>query len=195
MDWWPLQVEEKLKTFHMQRNVLSIEQSCVLWGTCVIVPTKLRKIVTWTTHGQLFCGGWCTFQMDGSFQDDKNNLSSPHHKTEETAAYGLPEDIVTDNAITFISKEFQTFVTKNVIQHSTSAPRHPSTDGFAERVVCTLKEGLKKLRNSELDLEDKLSMFLLQYCIEPTCATGHLQLTSPWSDMFELEWTLSSLIA
>lgn len=60
------------------------------------------------------------------------------------ASYGLPEQIVTDNATTFISEEFQTFVKQNGILHTTSAPGHPATNGLAERHVQTFKVGLKK---------------------------------------------------
>lgn len=88
------------------------------------------------------------------------------------SAYGLPEHLVTDNATAFMSKEFQTFMSRNGILHFTSAPRHPFTNGLAERGVCTLKEGLKKLSGMGLDVEDKLSLFLLQYCTTPTCVTG-----------------------
>ena len=55
------------------------------------------------------------------------------------ASYGLPEQIVTDNAPTFTSEEFQTFVTQNGILHTTSAPGHRAKNGMAERYVKTFK--------------------------------------------------------
>ncbi len=38
------------------------------------------------------------------------------------SAYGLPEQIVTHNATTFTSDEFQRFVKRNGILHTTAAP-------------------------------------------------------------------------
>jgi len=84
------------------------------------------------------------------------------------ASYGLPEQIVTDNAPTFTSEEFQTFVTQNGILHTTSAPWHPATNGMAERYVQTFKLGMKKLASLPCSIEKK-------NCRCFCCSTGPLQ--------------------
>lgn len=61
------------------------------------------------------------------------------------ASYGVPEQIVSDNATTFMSDEYQQFVKRNGILHTTGAPRHPATNGLAKRYVKTFKAGMKKL--------------------------------------------------
>lgn len=53
--------------------------------------------------------------------------------------FGIPRMLVTDNGRTFISREFQDFLTTNGIVHKRSAPYHPATNGLAERFVQTLK--------------------------------------------------------
>ncbi|CAL9686186.1 unnamed protein product [Knipowitschia caucasica] len=88
------------------------------------------------------------------------------------ASYGLPEQIVTDNATTFMSEEFQLFMKRNGILHTTGAPRHPATNGLAERYVATFKAGMKKLDGEDLNVEDKVSHFLLRYRRTPNSATG-----------------------
>ncbi len=95
------------------------------------------------------------------------------------SAYGLPEQIVTDNATTFTSEEFQRFVKQNGILHTTAAPRHPATNGLAERYVQTFKMGMKKLNNEQMCIDDKISLFLLRNRTTPNCTTGQ----SP-SDLF-----------
>lgn len=85
------------------------------------------------------------------------------------ASYRLPEQIVTDNATTFTSEVFQTFVGQNGILHTTSAPGHPATNGLAERYVQTFRSGMKKLANTTMNVDDKLSLFLLQYRTTPNC--------------------------
>jgi len=50
MEGWPNQVEEMLKVFFTKSNYLSTEQGYVLWGTRVIVPSKMRKAVLKEIH-------------------------------------------------------------------------------------------------------------------------------------------------
>ena len=60
------------------------------------------------------------------------------------AQFGLPEVIVTDNGTCFVSHELEDFLKTNGIEHLTSAPYHPSSNGLAERAVQIVKKGLKK---------------------------------------------------
>ena len=50
MAGWPDQVEDTLKGFFTNRSELSTEQGCVLWGTRVIIPSKMRKAVLKEIH-------------------------------------------------------------------------------------------------------------------------------------------------
>ena len=59
------------------------------------------------------------------------------------SAYGLPEQIVTDNGPQFISEEFRTFLRRNGVKHIRSAPYHPASNGGVERFVQTLKQSLR----------------------------------------------------
>ena len=55
------------------------------------------------------------------------------------AAYGLPEEIVSDNGPQFISDEFAVFVKQTL-----TPPYHPASNGAAERTVQLLKQALCK---------------------------------------------------
>ncbi|KAJ8351825.1 hypothetical protein SKAU_G00233010 [Synaphobranchus kaupii] len=59
------------------------------------------------------------------------------------ATHGLPDMLVTDNATTFTSEDFQKFARLNGFQHVTVSPFHPVSNGLAERAVQTVKEGVK----------------------------------------------------
>ena len=59
------------------------------------------------------------------------------------AAYGLPQQMVSDNGPQFILAEFGVFLSKNGVKHIYSSPYHPSTNGLAERFVRTLKAAMK----------------------------------------------------
>ena len=80
------------------------------------------------------------------------------------ARFGLPETIVTDNGTGFVSQEFEEFLRKNRIHHTTSAPYHPASNGLAERTVQIVKKGLKK--------ETSGSKVLFTYGITPQSTTG-----------------------
>ncbi|XP_054863260.1 uncharacterized protein K02A2.6 [Amphiprion ocellaris] len=244
MDGWPKEISEELKVYHKKREELSVEQGCVLWGTRVLVPSKLRRTVlneihsghpgivkmkmiarqyVWWPNIDMDVEKTCK-QCDRCQMEQRMPRPVPLHPWEfpgETwkrlhidfagpfmghmfmivvdayskwlevfkmaqitssatitrlrrlfASYGLPEQIVTDNATTFTSDEFQLFVKSNGILHTTGAPRHPSTNGLAERYVATFKAGMKKLSGENLSIEDKVSHFLLRYRTTPNSATG-----------------------
>ena len=244
MEGWPVRVEENLRVFYTKRNELSTEQGCVLWGTRVIVPFKLRRAVLKEIHSghqgivktkalarkyiwwphldsdvEQICRECETCQLEqkmpqqvplhpwefpgeswkrlhidfaGPFLssmfmivvDSYTKWLEVFRMSQITSqatitrlkrlfsSYGLPEQIVTDNATTFTSEEFQTFVKQNGILHTTSAPGHPATNGLAERYVQTFKAGMKKLAKANLDFEDKVSLFLSQYRTTPNTTTG-----------------------
>jgi len=55
------------------------------------------------------------------------------------AAYGIPEQPVSDSGSQFTSGEFKRFVGKNGITHTLVPAHHPSSNGAAERSVQILK--------------------------------------------------------
>lgn len=84
--------------------------------------------------------------------------------------HGLPQTLVSDNGTCFTSQEFKAFMKQNGIQHITSAPFHPASNGLAERAVQTFKQGIKKIKVDTL--ETKIARFLFNYRITPQTTTG-----------------------
>ena len=80
------------------------------------------------------------------------------------AHFGYPHTIVSDNATTYTSEEFQDWCHNRGITHLTGAPYHPATNGAAERLVQTFKQTLKK---SSLTPRVALQEFLMQYPRNP----------------------------
>lgn len=84
---------------------------------------------------------------------------------------GLPTRVVSDNGPQFASKEFAEFLKANGVQHTFSAPYHPATNGSAERLVQTLKNSLKSMKE-EGSLYKCVATFLLKYRTTPHTVTG-----------------------
>ena len=87
------------------------------------------------------------------------------------STHGLPDVLVTDNGPSFKSESFRQFVSLNGIQHLTSAPYHPASNGIAERAVQTFKNAMKKLSGGSV--QDRVNRFLFRYRITPQSTTGH----------------------
>ena len=79
---------------------------------------------------------------------------------QEFAHFGYPHTLVTDNATTFMSQEFQAWCKQRGIVHLTGAPYHPATNGAAERLIQSFKQALRK---SSLPPKESLQEFLMQY--------------------------------
>ena len=47
---WPSKVDDVLKPYYTRRNEITIENDCLVWGSRVIMPAKLRKLVTELLH-------------------------------------------------------------------------------------------------------------------------------------------------
>ena len=87
------------------------------------------------------------------------------------ATHGLPHMLVSDNGTSFTSAEFQQFCRTNGIKHVTTSAYHPSSNGLAERAVQTMKNGLKKCNQG--NLEERLCRVLMRYRLIPQSTTGH----------------------
>lgn len=87
------------------------------------------------------------------------------------ATHGLPDTIVTDNGTAFTSDQFIKFCRQNGIRHVRSAPRHPSTNGLAERAVQTFKTAVRKM-DSGIPIDFRVLKFLARYRITPQTTTG-----------------------
>ena len=87
---------------------------------------------------------------------------------QDFAHFGYPHTIVSDNATSFSSEEFQAWCRERGITHLTGAPYHPATNGAAERLVQTFKQALCK---SSLPPRAALQEFLMQYRRTPLADT------------------------
>ena len=88
------------------------------------------------------------------------------------ARFGIPKQLVSDNGPQFISQEFASFLSKNGVKHIRTAPYHPASNGAAERMVKSVKRGVKAGMRNGVPLERALQAFLLRYRSTPHTTTG-----------------------
>ena len=79
---------------------------------------------------------------------------------QDFAHFGYPHTIVSDNATSFTSDEFQSWCKSKGITHVSGAPYFPATNGAAERLIQSFKNSLRK---SSLAPKSALHEFLMQY--------------------------------
>ena len=64
---------------------------------------------------------------------------------------GIPDIIRSDNGPQYVGQAYKNFVNRWGIQHITSSPRYPRSNGFIERQIQTVKSILKKAKQANED--------------------------------------------
>ena len=88
------------------------------------------------------------------------------------AAYGIREQIVSDNGPQFIFEKFSHFTKGNGIKHIKCAPYHPSSNVAVERFIPTFKLALKARSDEKIPFDLKSASFLLTYLFTAHSTTG-----------------------
>ena len=88
------------------------------------------------------------------------------------ARHGSPEVLVSDNGPQFSCREFRTFTQLWDIEHVTSNPRYPQSNGQSERAIGTVKNLMKKA------LEDGSDVQLALQSFRNTVLSGSLPMTT-----------------
>ena len=67
-----------------------------------------------------------------------------NHCKSQFSRHGIPDVLISDNGPQFSSHEFRQFIKHYQIDHCTSNPYHPQSNGMAEKAVQTIKRLMKK---------------------------------------------------
>ena len=70
--------------------------------------------------------------------------------------YGSPKGFFSDNCLSFSSETLQKFLTFQYIDHITSSPHYPKSNGFIERHIKTIKTALDTVKSSGKSLDGLL---------------------------------------
>ena len=88
------------------------------------------------------------------------------------ATFGLLEQLVSDNGMTFMCTVFQEFIASNGNRYILTPVVHPATNGLAELYVGLFKHSLAKMKALLRKSIDKINRFPLTYRFTPHSTTG-----------------------
>ena len=86
--------------------------------------------------------------------------------------YGLPKILVSDNGPQLISDEFESFCSKNGINHIPIPPYHPSSNGQIESIVGKFKSAMVKMKDTNKDMGWNVANWLVNYHNTPHSSTA-----------------------
>ena len=100
-----------------------------------------------------------------------------NHCKSQFARHGIPDIFFSDNGPQFSSSMFDQFSIEYGLQHHTSSPYHPQSNGMAEKAVQTIKNILRKVTEDKKDFY----LALLDLRNTPICDdTGSVQHKGLW---------------
>ena len=92
--------------------------------------------------------------------------------TQIFAREGLPDEIVSDNGVQFVSTEFEAFLAKLKIRHLKSSLYYPRANGEVERWNRVLKQTLQIAKNQQKPWKEATVELLMAYRATPHSTTG-----------------------
>ena len=82
---------------------------------------------------------------------DCSSKATQEYLKELFAMHGIPETLYSDNGPQFSAFSFKEFCKEWGLQHKTSSPHYPQSNGFIESMVKTVKGTLKKAHKDRID--------------------------------------------
>ena len=81
--------------------------------------------------------------------------------------YGWPETVVSDNGPCYAAKTFTNLMKEYAINHITSSPHYPQSNGLVEKFVQIVKNLFYKPKEEGVDI----NKYLMIYCNTPLAST------------------------
>ncbi|XP_055543004.1 uncharacterized protein K02A2.6-like [Wyeomyia smithii] len=169
---WPQSQLEgsELRQFQSRQESLSVVDGCILFAERLVIPSLHRKRCLEQLHR-----GHPGIQRMKAIA--RSYVYWPCMDTDITS--------FVESATTVLSSPAQLFAyfcASNGIEHVTTAPFHPQSNGQAERYVGTFKRAVKKIREGRGSIQEALDIFLLTYQSSPNRALSDQK--SPSEVMF-----------
>ena len=82
--------------------------------------------------------------------------------------YGWPDTIVSDNGPCYIAETFTNLMKEYAVNHITSSPHYPQSNGLVEKFVQIVKNLFHKVKDEGTDIHKSLMI----YCNTPLASTS-----------------------
>ena len=82
--------------------------------------------------------------------------------------YGWPDTLVSDNRLCYTAKTFANLMKEYAVNHITSLPHYPQSNGLAEKFVQIVKNLFYKAQDERTDIHK----YLMIYCNTPLASTS-----------------------
>ena len=147
--WWPLitsEIEEMVKRCHICNKLKPPIKEPLLSSSVPECPWSRVGVDLFELNGNTYVlvvdylSRWIEIKLlsKTTSAETINNIKSIF------ATHGIPDVVISDNGPQFACHEFAEFASSYGFTHVTSSPRHPQSNGEAERAVQTMKQLLKK---------------------------------------------------
>lgn len=100
----------------------------------------------------LLCDYYSKFFMIRKLSNESSSSVIRHLKLI-FSEQGIPSELCSDNGPCYNSREFKHFAATYGFKHTTSSPHYPQSNGFAERMVGTVKRTMRKCQAAGEDYE------------------------------------------
>ena len=108
------------------------------------------------------------------------------------ATYVLPKLIISDNTMSFMSKKFQQFCSKNGIKHITGPTFNPQNYVHAEIIGKVLKQKVATMKQKQITLQQsqisQITNFLMSYRNAPHLTTGQRPCMIMFNRALRTDW-------
>ena len=82
--------------------------------------------------------------------------------------YGWPDTLVSDNGTGYTAEAFSNLMKEYAVNHITSSPHYPQSNGLAEKFVQIVKNPFHKAKDEGADIDK----YLMIYCNTPLANTS-----------------------
>ena len=121
-----------------------------------VVATDLFQ---WSGRDYLLMVDYYSRFIEVKLLENTSSSTVVHHTKSILARHGIPNVIVSDNGPQFTAKEYQKFTREWGVQHTTSSPYYPQSNGLVEKSV----QIIKKMWNKACADKQDLYLCLLAY--------------------------------
>ncbi|CAB4015706.1 Retrovirus-related Pol poly from transposon 412 [Paramuricea clavata] len=159
------QVPEILKPYWTFRDEITTEDGIAVKGQRIIIPHIMQNMILTKLHagqqGLLYLDGaenllvadyYSKYQFVLEVPTGKSSSRTIANLTKKIfSEQGIPQIVRSDNGQHFEGQAYKEFAKQYHIQHITSSPHYPRSNGFIDSLVKTIKKTMKKARATNTD--------------------------------------------